>query len=386
MSAIKPALEGIRVIELGSMVAVPWGASMLGDMGADVSKVEPPQGEEGRGMGIGRDGTSGLFVGNNRSKRAIVLDLRSEAGKQQLRELITTADLVIDNYRPAARKKLGVNYDQLVKIKPDIITISVSTYGELGADAGRPGIDPSAQASSGMMNITGEAGGELLKVGAPIADATAANLVAYAAMVALWVHRTQGIGQQVSVSLEAGLVHVMPVQNGQYGLCDYVQERIGNSSFFYQPFNAFKCRDGHYIHVAAYNDKFFRNFCRALKREELADDSRFLTGDDRLANGDELEIILRGIFLSNDSDELMARLVAADSIAAKVRSTGELFADPESRTKGLVVETDHPTFGPLQLSGVPVKFSATPGNVSRPPPLLGEHNQEILSPGDSTSA
>lgn len=360
------------------MVAVPWGASMLGDMGADVIKVEPPQGEEGRGMGIGRGGTSGLFVGNNRSKRGVVLDLRSDEGKQQLRKLIATADLVIDNYRPTARKKLGVDYAQLVQIKPDIIAISVSTYGELGADAGRPGIDPSAQASSGMMNITGEAGGEPLKVGVAIADATAANLVAYAAMVALWVRQTQGIGQHVSVSLEAGLVHVMPVQNGQYALCDYVQERVGNSSFFYQPFDAYKCRDGRYIHVAAYNDKFFRNFCRALKREELADDVRFVTKDDRLANSDELEVILCGIFLSHDSDQLMEWLVAADTIAAKVRSTGELFADPESGKKGLVVSTDHPTFGPLQLSGIPVKFSATPGVISRPPPLLGEHTAEVL--------
>lgn len=375
---MKPALDGIRVIELGSMVAVPWGASMLGDMGADVIKVEPPQGEEGRGMGVGRDGTSGLFVGNNRSKRGVVLDLRSDEGKQQLRKLIATADLVIDNYRPIARKKLGVDYEQLVLINPDIIAISVSTYGELGADAGRPGIDPSAQASSGMMNITGEAGGEPLKVGVAIADATAANLVAYAAMVALWVRQTQGIGQHVSVSLEAGLVHVMPVQNGQYTLCDYVQERVGNGSFFYQPFGAYPCRDGRTIQVAAYNDKFFRNFCRALKREELADDSRFLTKDDRLANSDDLDVILRGIFLSHDSDELMQWLVAADTIAAKVRSTGELFADPESDKKGLVVSTDHPTFGPLQLSGIPVKFSATPGVISRPPPLLGEHTAEVL--------
>ena len=209
MTGLKPALSGIRIIELGSMVAVPWGASMLGDMGADVIKVEPPQGEEGRQMGVGKAGQSGLFVGNNRSKRDIVLDLRSEAGKQQLRSLIASADIVIDNYRPSARKKLGVDYGELVKIKPDIIAISVSTYGETGADAGRPGIDPSAQASSGLMNINGEAGGDPLKVGVAIADATAANLVAYAAMVALWVRQTQGVGQHASVSLEAGLVHVM---------------------------------------------------------------------------------------------------------------------------------------------------------------------------------
>ncbi|RLA07547.1 MAG: CoA transferase [Gammaproteobacteria bacterium] len=378
MSKLKPALDGIRIIELGSMIAVPWGASMLGDMGADVIKVEPPQGDEGRGMGVGRDGESGLFVGSNRSKRGVVLDLRSDEGKAELRKLIVGADIVIDNYRPSARKKLGVNYEQLVAIKPDIISISVSTYGEIGADAGRPGIDPSAQASSGIMNITGEAGGEPLKVGVAIADATAANLVAYAAMVALWVHKTQGIGQHVSVSLEAGLVHIMPAQNGQYTVCDYVQERIGNSSLFYQPFQTYKCRDGRYIHVAAYNDKFFCNFCCALQREELADDARFITKDDRLTNSDELNVIVSGIFLSHDSDELMQWLVAADTIAARVRSTADLFADPESHKKGLLVSADHPTLGPLQLSGVPVKFSATPGVISRPPPLLGEHTDEVL--------
>ena len=378
MNGLKPALSGIRVIELGSMVAVPWGASMLGDMGADVIKVEPPQGEEGRVMGVSKGGQSGLFVGNNRSKRDIVLDLRSEAGKQQLCSLIASADIVIDNYRPSARKKLGVDYGELVKIKPDIIAISVSTYGETGADAGRPGIDPSAQASSGLMNINGEAGGDPLKVGVAIADATAANLVAYAAMVALWVRQTQGVGQHASVSLEAGLVHVMPVQNGQYTVCDYVQQRVGNGSFFYQPFEAFKCRDGRTIQIAAYNDKFFRNFCRALQREELADDARFAGKDDRLANGDELNIILSGIFLSHDSEQLMDWLVAADTIAARVRSTAELFNDPESHRKGLVVPAQHPTLGPIQLSGIPVKFSATPGAISRPPPLLGEHTKELL--------
>ncbi len=371
-------LAGIRVLDIASMLAGPYGATMLGDMGADVVKIEPPYGDESRAIGVKVDNDSGFYVGINRNKRSIVLDLTKPEGKELYFRLVRTADIIVDNLRPQAKAKLGITYEENCKYNPKIICISVSAFGQDGPYAGRPGIDPLAQALTGFMSVTGDKGGKPLKAGPAIADAPCANLVAFSAMVGLWVREQQGIGQQIEVCLVDGLIHVQPSQVGQFFLCNYVQPRVGNASAFYAPYGTFTCRDGRDIQIASFNNKFFSNICKAIEREDLTTDPRFLTVDDRLAHESELNAEIQAAFSQKDSDEMMRRLIAADVMAALVNTYEQTFADPQVQHNQMAVEVNHARVGKLKVGGIPVKLKKTPGAVRSAPPTLGQHTREVL--------
>jgi crotonobetainyl-CoA:carnitine CoA-transferase CaiB-like acyl-CoA transferase len=371
-------LAGIRVLDIASMLAGPYGATMLGDMGADVIKIEPPYGDESRAIGPKVENDSGFFVGINRNKRGIVLDLTKPEGKELYFRLVRTADVIIDNLRPQAKAKLGISYEETCKYNPKIVCISVSAFGQDGPYGGRPGIDPLAQALSGFMSVTGEKDQKPLKAGPAIADATCANLVAYAAMLGLWTREQQGIGQQIEVCLVDGLIHVQPAQVGQFFLKNYVQPRVGNASAFYAPYGTFTCRDGHNIQIASFNNKFFHNICRAIEREDLTTDPRFTTAEDRLAREAELNAEIQAAFAKKDSDELMRRLIAEDVMAAPVNSYEQTFADPQVQHNQMAVEVTHARVGKVKVGGIPVKLKKTPGAVRLAPPVLGQHTREVL--------
>ncbi|HXG20810.1 MAG TPA: CoA transferase [Methylomirabilota bacterium] len=371
-------LAGIRVLDIASMLAGPYGATMLGDMGADVIKIEPPYGDESRAIGVKVENDSGFYVGINRNKRGIVLDLTKPEGKELYFRLVRTADIIIDNLRPQAKAKLGVTYEENCQQNPKIICISVSAFGQDGPYAGRPGIDPLAQALSGLMSVTGERNGKPLKAGPAIADATCANLVAFAAMVGLWVREQQGVGQQIEVCLVDGQIHIQPSQVGQFFLCNYVQPRVGNASPFYAPYGTFTCRDGRDIQIASFNNKFFHNICRAVGREDLIDDPRFLTGEDRLAREPELNAEIQKAFSQFDADELLRRLAQEDCMAAPVNTYEQTFADPQVMHNQMAVEVNHARVGKVKVGGIPVKLKKTPGAVRLAPPTLGQHTREVL--------
>lgn len=372
-------LTGIKVLDVATMVAAPYGATMLGDMGADVIKIEPPRGDESRYLGP-RDGTdSGTFVGTNRNKRSIVIDFTTDEGKRLFHKLLKDADILINNMRGSAREKLGMTYKELTAVNPEIICISVSTYGQSGPYAGRPGIDPSAQALSGFMAVTGEKGGHPIKAGPPIADASCANLVAYAAMLGLWTRMTQKKAQEIEVCLIDAIIHVQPVQVGQFFALNYQNPRAGNGSPFYTPYGTFTCKDGKDIHVATYNDKFFRNFCLAIGSEALADDPRFSTVPARQENKTLLDQMLNDVFKQYDRPAMMKLLEANDTIAAPVYDYEQTFQDPQVIHNEMAVEVDHAKFGKIKVSGVPIKMLQTPGSVRRAPPTLGQQTREILA-------
>lgn len=372
-------LEGIRVLDLASMMAGPYGATMLGDMGADVIKVEPPRGDEARTLGPGIGDDSGLFVGLNRNKRGLALDLTKPEAREVYVRLIRSADVVVENLRPQAKAKLGIGYEATCQINPRIVYISVSTFGQSGPYAGRPGIDPLAQALTGFMAVTGEPDGGPLKAGPAVADATCANLVAFAAMVGLWVRERQGIGQQIEISLIDGLLHIQAPLLGQYFLTAFVFPRSGNSSPYYAPAGAYACRDGRRIQIAIINDKFFANLCRALELPELVADPRFATTAARIEHRAMLDKPIGERFLQLDADEAMRRLSEADVIAAPVLAYPETVCDPQVAHNRMVEEVTHARVGRLRVTGVPVKLSATPGAVRLAAPALGQHTVEILT-------
>jgi crotonobetainyl-CoA:carnitine CoA-transferase CaiB-like acyl-CoA transferase len=371
------ALDDIKVLDAAAMMAGPYAATLLGDLGADVVKLEPPNGDETRRFGPRTDDASAVFVGINRNKRSVAVDLTSDAGRTVLDALVRWADVVVDNLRPRAKQKLGLDWDSLRARNPRVVSVSVSTFGQTGPYAGRPGIDPIAQALSGFMAVTGHEGEGPVKAGPPVADAVCSVLAAYGALAALWARERTGEGQQVEVSLIDGLIHVQAPYTGQYSLLGRQQPRMGNSSDWYAPYNAYRCGDGEFVHIACYNDKFFRNLCDAIEQPGLADDERFADSDDRLANREALDELIGAYLGRLDRAAALERLSACDVIAAPVNEYADVFSDPQVLHNEMVVEVDHHT-GPLKVTGVPVRLSATPGAVRRPPPALGEHTDEVL--------
>lgn len=371
-------LQGVRVLDLASILAGPYGATMLADMGADVIKIEPPRGDECRYFQPRTGMESAMYVSLNRNKRGLVLDLAQPAGREVYGRLLKTADVVIENLRPSAKAKLGIDYEASHGHQPKIVYISVSTFGQSGPYAHRPGIDPVAQAMSGFMSVTGERGSGPLKAGPAVADATCAMLVAYAALLGLWVRETQGLGQQIEVCLVDGLIHLQAPYVGRYFLFDEIVPRVGNSSVDYAPYGSFRCRDGRLIQIAVFNQKFWLNFCRALGHDELTSDARFTTNEGRLAHRADLEAMVQRILLEHDANHWLQRLEAADVIASPVYTYRDTFQDPQVLHNQMMVEVDHATLGRIKAHGLPVKLKQTPGQVQHAAPTLGQHSELIL--------
>jgi crotonobetainyl-CoA:carnitine CoA-transferase CaiB-like acyl-CoA transferase len=371
------ALDGVKVLDAASMLAGPYAATLLGDMGAEVIKLEPPNGDETRRFGPRRGTDSGVFVGVNRNKRSVAVDLTTPDGQQILDRLVGWADVVVDNLRPRARLALGLDYEALRRRNPRVISVSVSTFGSSGPYAGRPGIDPVAQALSGLMNVTGFPDGAPVKAGPPVGDAVCSLLAAFGAVSALWARQQTGEGQQVEVSLIDGLVHIQAPYTGQFFLLGRQQPRSGNSIDWYAPYNAYRCADGLYVHIACYNDKFFRNLCAAMGSPHLVDDDRFATNEARVAHRRDLDEIIGEFLIGLPRAKALEVLWDHDVIVGPVNDYAEALSDPQVLHNEMVVEVPHHT-GPLRVTGVPVHLSATPGSVRRPPPGLGEHTAEVL--------
>jgi crotonobetainyl-CoA:carnitine CoA-transferase CaiB-like acyl-CoA transferase len=371
------ALQGVKVLDAASMMAGPYAATLLGDMGAEVIKLEPPLGDETRRIGPRRGNDSGVFVGVNRNKRSVAVDLRTPDGKAVLERLVDWADVIVDNLRPRARRGLGLDYESVHARNPRAVSVSVSTFGSTGPYAGRPGIDPVAQALSGLMAVTGFPGSDPVKAGAPVGDATCSLLAAFGAMTALWARERTGEGQQVEVALIDGLVHIQAPYTGQFFLLDQQQPRTGNSIDWYAPYNAYRCADGRFVHLACYNDKFFANLCAALGHPELVSDERYATNEARLAHRDELDAIIGDFLGARSRPEALEALWSHDVIVGPVNDYAEVFTDPQVLHNEMVVDVAHHR-GPLKVTGVPVRLSQTPGSVRRPPPGLGQHTEEVL--------
>lgn len=371
-------LAGIRVLDVATMLAGPYGATLLGDLGADVIKLEGPKGDASRTMGPTLGETSGVFHGVNRNKRSISTDLRTDRGRTILQALLGWADIVVVNQLPSVRAAMGIDAASLERSHPALISVSASTFGDTGPYSGRPGIDPVAQAFSGFMAVTGPVGGEPIKAGPPVADSVASLLVTVGALAALWARSASGVGQHVEVALIDGLIHVQAPYVGQYFLLGTQQPRHGNSMDWYAPYNSYRCGDDRQIQLACHNDKFFERLATGIGRPDLVEDDRFRTNDARVENREALDRIIGEFCALWDREAVLERLWAHDVITGPVNTYEEVFEDDQVIHNDMVVTFDGPD-GKVRTSGVPIRFSATPGSVRRPPPSLGQHTDEILA-------
>ena len=374
-------LSGIRVIELAHIMAGPCCGLMLADMGADVIKLEKaPVGDDSRRFlppDIG--GESAAFLMMNRNKRGIVVDLKTAGGKQVARRLFAEADVVIENYRKGTMELLGLGYETLRQDNPGLIYCEISGFGRTGPYAERGGFDLIAQGMSGLMSITGEAPGRPpIKCGAPMADITAGILGAMGVLAAYIQRAKTGQGQRVDTSLfEAGIVHTY-WQSAIAMASGTAPGPMGSAHPLNAPYEAFKTTDG-WITLGAANQANWLKLLDLITAPELGEDPRFTNNQGRITHRIELAKALAPIIRTRTSADWLSRLEAAGVPAGPVLDVAEMHRDPQTLARGMVTKAPHTKLGPVKTLGAPVKFSATPGGVTRGAPLLGEHTREVLA-------
>ncbi|HEX2888932.1 CoA transferase [Vineibacter terrae] len=380
------ALSGVRVLDFTQMMAGPLCPSLLGDLGADVIKIEPPEGDAMRRTGSVRvGGESDLFLSVNRNKRSVVLDLKTPEGQRAARALAAGADVVVENFRPGTAERLGIGYDDIRRENPQVIYCSITGFGRKGPDSGRPALDPVIQALSGLMSLTGDESTGPLLTGMPISDFVAPVFGTVGVLAALYARQRSGHGQRIDLSMLDSSIFTMMPREAHVLATGEELPLLGNRHYQMVPYNAYETRDGRSIMVIAHNDKFWLALLRALDCLDMKDDPRLATGTDRARHRDVVEARFAERFRSEDQATLIARLTQADAIFAPVRGIPEVLADERVR-RDMLVRVEHPTAGPVSLLANPLHFSATPATIRSAPPGLGQHTQEVLSRLDAGTA
>ena len=373
------ALDGIRVLDVTQVMAGPFCAMQLCDMGADVIKVEPPQGDSTRRM-AGASGTdSPSYNAVNRGKRGIVLDLKNPAAQDACRRLALGADILIENYRPGVMRSLGLDYERLSAAHPGLIYASISGYGQTGPYAEKGGFDLVAQGMCGRMSITGEPDGPPVKVGVPLTDLGAALFALSAILAALHYRTRTGRGQYIETSLvDAGVALSVWEATEYFSSGGVVPKPMGSAHRMSAPYQAIRCADG-FITLAAANDRLFARLADALGHAEWTDLLEFATDAARVANRAALAARIEAVTTGGPRAEWLARFDACGVPCGPINDYAQVFADPHIAARGLVQEVAHPTLGRLRTLGSPVKLSETAPVVDRPAPLLGQHTHEVLT-------
>jgi len=371
------ALEGIRVLELGQVMAGPFCALQLCDMGADVIKVEPPGGDPTRQMGARAGTDSTCFAAMNRGKRGIVLDLKSASGRGALVRLAARADIFIENFRPGVMRELGLDYPALSAVNDRLIYTSISGYGQTGPDRAKGGFDLVAQGASGLMSVTGEPSGPPVKVGVPVTD-LGAGLFALAATLAALHHRDRsGRGQYIDTSLlEAGLA-LSAWESAEFFATGAAPEALGSAHRFLAPYQAIRCADG-YITIGAGTDRLFADLAALLGHPEWSGMDEFADTSARVRNRAALIARIEAVTAAQPKSHWLAAFEARGIPCGPINTYPEAFADPQVQSRHMVVELDHPTLGCMRTLGSPIKMSDTPPRVDCRAPLLGEHTGEVL--------
>lgn len=377
MSTQAPPLDGLVVLDLSRVLAGPYCTMILGDLGADVIKVEHPDGDDTRRWGPPfAAGESAYYLAVNRNKRSVVADLKTPAGRELVRRIARQADILVENFRPGTLDRLGLGLDLLRAENPRLITLTISGMGATGPDAELPGYDFIVQALGGLMSITGPAAGAPSKVGVAVVDLTTGMLAANAILAALYARERTGAGQHIETSLLESQVAWLANVASAYLVTGEAPVRHGNAHPTIVPYQTFRGVDREFA-LGVGNDAQWQRLCTAIGRPELADDARFRTNPDRVRHREELTTLLESHFAAAPAGEWVARIREAGVPAGPVRTIPEVLEDPQVHAREMVVRVPHPSIGELRLIGIPCKFSVTPAAIRRPPPLLGEHTTEV---------
>lgn len=371
-------LTGVRVVDLTRVLSGPFCTALLADLGADVIKVEAPDGDSVRGQGAIRDGLSWYFANFNRNKRSIVLDLKTPHGRTVLERLIARADVLVENFRPGVLARMGFDAAKLKALRPSLVTCGINGFGGSGPYRDRPAFDFIAQAMSGFMSVNGTAGDPPLRSGLPISDLVAGLYAALATTAALRRAQATGEGQAVEVSLTNGLISLLSYIATNYFATGEIPPRAGNDHPIAAPYGLFTTRDGH-VALAPADDAFFRRLVTALGMAGLAEDALYRTQAARVKNRARINAIVGGVLAMQPTAHWVEVLNAAGVPCGPVYGVEEVFADPQVLAQQMVLDVDQPGYGLVRMLGFPMKFAATPCRVRRPAPGLGEHTAEVLA-------
>ena len=371
-------LDGVRILELGQIIAGTYGSQVMSDLGAEVIKIETPAGDLGRTPSVAPyRGQSGLFLTFNRNKKSIVINLKSEAGRQVFYDLVKVSDVVIDNFRPGVLERLKIDYATLSAINPRLIQCSVTGFGEAGEYKDFPAVDIIIQAISGYMAVTGEPGRPPVRTGIPIADLSGGIFSCKAILAALFDRERNGEGRRIELSMFDGMLNMLTYMGTMWLTNGELPEPPGSAHEYTVPWQAFAVKDG-YVVVATRQDGFWIKLCQALGTPDLAEDPRFATNAARVENRAILVPRLEAILAERTVDAWMALFKANDVPAAPVNNLDRAFAEPPVGERNMIVEYDHPEVGKVRLPGNPIKMSGMEGTISHPAPGLGEHTDAVL--------
>ncbi len=370
-------LQGVRVVDLTRILSGPFCAMLLADIGAEVIKVEPPGGDPLRAQGVIVEGLSWYFAAFNRNKRSIVLNLRSAAGKEALRRLITTADVVVDNFRPGVMADLGLDWSQLSALRPGIIHTSVTGFGERGPSAARPAFDFIAQAMSGFMSCNGTLGTGPMRSGAPISDLVAGLYAALGTVAALYRRTQTGQGERVGVAMVDGLLSLGAFLNTNFLATGQLPVPTGNDHALVAPYGLFTAQDGE-IAIAPSNDGVYAKFLQVLDLAALLDHPDFRTNDLRVQHRTAINALINARIAQAPKAHWIETLNAAGVPCGVVMNLADVFADPQTLSQEMVLTVPHPGHAAVKMTGFPVKFHEAPCTVRYPVPELGAHTASVL--------
>jgi crotonobetainyl-CoA:carnitine CoA-transferase CaiB-like acyl-CoA transferase len=375
---MEAVLSDVVVIDLSRVLAGPHCTMILGDLGATVIKVEQPgKGDDTRYFGPPYTaGESAYFLGLNRNKQSILLDFSTLEGKERLLKLLSTATVLVENFRPGTLERRGLGYEALRAINPGLIYCSISGYGQTGPYASRPGYDFVAQAESGIMSVTGEIDGDPQRVGSPVGDISAGVYACISILAALRVRDRTGKGQHIDISLLETTTSLLSNVASNYLISGEEAPRLGNGHPNIVPYQAFRTRDG-YVVVSCGNDRLYQALCQLLGREDLEKNPSFATNPQRVRNRDQLVPALQEEFLHRSTEEWLPELRAAGIPCGPINTVSQIFHDPHIQARDFVWECEHPTAGRIKLSGSPIHLSETPTRLYKAPPLLGEDDDKV---------
>ena len=375
------ALEGIIVLDLTRALAGPFCTLMLGDYGADVIKIEiPGTGDDTRHWGppfIGNE--SAYFLSINRNKKSLTLNFKEDEARKIFLKLASEADVIVENFTPGVMGRFGLSYEEVKKVNNNIVYCSISGFGQTGPYKSRPAMDQIMQGVSGLMSITGEPDGDPQKIGIAVTDIGSGMWAAYAVMAALYYREQQGSGQYIDISMLDSQVAWLTYQAGTYFATGESPKRLGAAHPNLVPYQGFMCKDNKFINIAVGSERIWERFCNGIGLPELKDDPEYAVNEKRVQNRSKIIPFLQQHFLERPLDEWVKDLQEQSVPCGPINDLEAVFNDPQVHERGMYTTMSHPTAGEIKQTGLSIKFSESPGELKLAPPMLGEHNEEILS-------